>query len=65
MCLINAVIGQVDRPERHMSGNATYQELRRNGKLENLVKRIDCPPNFHPRLRKWLWKVVPNDFHFH
>ncbi len=27
MCLINAVTVQVDRPEKHISGNATYQAL--------------------------------------
>jgi len=27
MCLINAVTVQVDRLEKHMSGNATNQEL--------------------------------------
>ena len=26
-CLVNAVIGKVDRPEKRMSGKATYQEL--------------------------------------
>src|SRR6266849_7400033 len=50
---------------RSVSGDPTNQELGRNGKLEKLVKKANCPADFYPRLRKWLWKVVPNDFHFH
>ena len=62
MCLINAVTGHVDRPEKHMSGNATNRDLTQQNHAHFRLELIrGCTGRNNA---KQLWEVVFRGHHF-